>query len=81
MVLGLLLEDLKSLNLFCIGYADNVVNVIRSKFINTISSIMTGRLRCVQKTLIAENIRFFNRVLGRSENVKYLRVFFDSKLN
>ena len=34
-----------------------------------------------KKTLIVENIRFFNWVFACSENVKYLTVFFDSKLN
>ena len=34
-----------------------------------------------KKTLVAENIRLFNRVLACSENVKFLGVFFDSKLN
>ena len=40
-----LLEDLKSLNLFCIGYASVVVTVVRSKFINIVSSIMTEGFR------------------------------------
>ena len=34
LVVDLFLEDLKSLNLFCIGYVDDVI-VIRGKFINT----------------------------------------------
>ena len=34
-----------------------------------------------KKTLVAENIRLFNRVLAFSENIKFLGVFFDSKLN
>ena len=39
-VVNSLLENLKSLNLFCIGYGDNVVIVVRSKFISTISNII-----------------------------------------
>ena len=34
-----------------------------------------------KKTLVVDNIRFFNRILSCSENVKYLGVFFDSKMN
>ena len=102
LVVDSLLENLNFLN-FCIGYANDVV-VVRNKFINTISSIMTEGLKCVERwcnteglsvnpqkttmvaftnkrTPVVENIRFFNGALACSENVKYLGVIFDSKLN
>ena len=44
-----LLKDLKSLNLLCIGYADDVLIMAIGKFIDTISSIITERLRCVER--------------------------------
>ena len=31
LVIDSLLEDLKSINLFCMGYADDVVNIVRGK--------------------------------------------------
>ena len=55
LVIALLLEALKSLNLFCIGYADDVI-VVRGKFINTASSIMTKGLRCVERWCFIEGL-------------------------
>ena len=103
LVVNSLLEDLKSLNSFCIGYADDVVIIVRGRFINTISNIVTEGLRCVErgcnkeglsvnpqkttmvaftnKKTVVENIMFLNWVLDCSENIKYLGMLFDSKLN
>ena len=33
------------------------------------------------KTLIVDNIRFFNKAFSCSENIKYLGMFFDFKIN
>ena len=49
LVVNSLLEDLKSLNSFCIGYAYDVVIIVRGRFINTISNIVTEGLRCVER--------------------------------
>ena len=95
---------MKSLNLFCIWYADDVVIVVRGTFINTVCNIMNKGLSYAEKwhnikglsvnpqktttiaitnmkTLVVDNIRFFNRMLSCPVNVKYLGVFSDSKMN
>ena len=41
----LLLGNLKSFNLFCIGYVDDDIIVVKVKFKNTIFSIRTDKFR------------------------------------
>ena len=56
MVVDSLLEALNSLNLFCIGYSDDVVIVVKNKFINIIFSIMTEGLGFIERLCNTESL-------------------------
>ena len=49
LVVDSLLENRKSLNLFCIGYADDDVIMVRVKVIKNICNIITEGLMCAER--------------------------------
>ena len=83
----MLFETFKFLTFFCILYAEDVIIVVRNKFIKTISSIMTDEFKCVDRWCNTEGlsvnsqettmIAFTNNRTLVVENIRFFRRVLD----
>ena len=80
-----LIRCLKEANYFIVGYADDFANFSRGKFDNVNLSVKpekTGMIRFTKKAgLQNRSLNFFGHDLVLSEQLKYLGLLIDKKLN